>query len=254
MNLTDSKYYGGIGLIKEKEGLASFVKSFKAFFIEHFPPEKDGHFFHHTYSYKTRYFFGKIDFYIRLWEFLDLDSRNLDSLRRSYYKLSDSTSNRTKKEFSKNCERFIDILKITDKLATEKVKYFNKLECYRMYEAMECLNSGRNLSSVVMSVSSVEHRLHILLAKINKRLYEKEFEKVALGGIIELFRRDSRYAAVKYKKFKEILPIKHLPLMEMLNIYRIFSAHPKDELISSQTAKNIISLSFLLLLDPVLTI
>ncbi|UCE74358.1 MAG: hypothetical protein JSV56_01270 [Methanomassiliicoccales archaeon] len=158
-------------------------------------------------------------------------------------------SNRTKDKFNKIFDRIEGLLEETDEDIYEKLKSLHNTECYRLTEAIRCHNMDCNLAAVVLAVSAVEHRLHKLLERKNKSLYKKEFESATLGGIIELFRKDTRYKDNKYNKFKKILPEKHNHLMEILNIYRIFSAHPKDEYISNQTSKSILSFSFLLLID-----
>lgn len=243
--------YGAIGTIKENEGIVPIAKHFQKFFLKSFPTEKDDHFFWHTYVTKTSGFAETFNFYIELYEFLDISLYDIKLLRDCLYKFLNSDSNRTKEKFKKKFKFIVEnVLEKTDKKIMIKLNLLHNIEFFRLCEAMKCLNNECNLAAVVMAVSAVEHRLHRLLEKKNKKLYKSGFEQSALGGIIELFRRNSRYTDKKYDKFKKILPEKHNHLMEILNTYRIFSAHAKSEFISSQTAKSIVSFSFLLLIDP----
>lgn len=237
--------YGQMGMIKENKGISDLIMYLGKEFLDNFPTEKDDHFFSHTYSYRIAGLRSHLYFYVKLYEYLDISPNNLDQY---YWTISDPSSCRTKKQFKLVFENLLLELYHLDRRIYEKLILLNKIECIRLNEAMICLDSSCNLSSVVMSVSAVEHRLHKLLFKVNEKIYKKSFEGATLGGIIKLF-RNGEYSEKEYGKFKKILPEKHKPLMEMLNIYRIFSAHPKDVIITTQTAKSILSLSFLLLVD-----
>ena len=145
------------------------------------------------------------------------------------------------------------MLKLTDDQLTKRLKRLGNLEAFRLYEAMKCLRANCALGAIVMAVSAVEHRLHMLLQRLDSRTYRRSFAKATLGGIIALFRTDSPYKGRAFDRLRKFLPEKHRPLMEVLNIYRIFSAHPKDEIITYQTARAILAFSFLLLMDETLT-
>lgn len=244
-----SSDYGLIGLFKENKGFLTITKDLTTKFLKYFPTEKDAHFFTHTYSYRLRTFLTFFNSYNDLYEFLDIRLGSLDDLIHHFHILSNPDLNRKAEKFKENLERLEKKLIRTDPQITERLKLISKKECFRLYEAMKCLKTSCNYAAVVMAVSAVENRLHKLLKDANSRLYKQEFEKTTLGGIIELFRRDTRYRDPKYDKFKKILPEKHKPLMEILNTYRIFSAHPMEERISCQTAKIIVQFSFLLLID-----
>lgn len=241
--------YGIIGLFKENKGLLNIAEDLKNDFIQCFPKEKNEHFFGHTYSYKLKTFLSFLSFYKDLYDFLDIQPNFTDGLIRIYHLISNPELNRTPDQFKKNFERLKKELTHTDHQIFHKLQLISKKECFRLFESMKSLNTDCNYAAVVMSVSATENRLHKLLRDANSKLYREEFERTTLGGIIELFRRDTRYKDRKYDKFKKILPDKHKPLIEILNTYRIFSAHPKEEKISNQTAKAIVSFSFLLLTD-----
>lgn len=243
---------GIIGLIKVNKGLHNITVDFEKNFLKSFPTEKDAHFFSHTYSYRAGGFLSRLDFYINLYEFLDIRYSDQDHLKHYLFRITDSDLNRTKEKFKENFERLKKFLIRTDKEISRKLANIGDIECYRLNEAMKCLYKC-NLAAVLMAVSAVEHRLHRLLERTNRRIYKAEFEKKTLGGIIAIFKKDA-YMATRYKRFRNILPEKHKPLMEILNIYRIFSAHPNEERISNQTAKAILAFSFLLLVDTDLKI
>jgi len=246
---------GLIWSFKKKGGLEAEAKAVQKWFLKHFPKEKDQHFFQHTYTYRLSNFNGRFKKYIELFSYLDISPDETNHLYQLFYSVSNPDANRTKKDYEQHMFFAIRELKRTDEIMTERLKMLSRIECIRLYEAMRCLDMQCNLSSVVMAVSAVEYRLHQLFAKTSPKLYKKEFQRATLGGIIEVFRINStRYTASKYNKLKKILPEKHRPLMEMLNVYRIFSAHPKDEVITTQTAKAILSLAFLLLIDEVLRV
>ncbi len=247
-----SSDYGIIGLIKENKGILPIFQDFNNDFIKNFPKERDAHFFGHTYTYRRQFINDLLGFYTDLYEFLDISQDETRSLEQYHYKIALPNMNRTIDAFKNHAMHFSNYLEETDKEIMVSLKKLSKIECLRLNEAMKCLQMNCNLACVVMAVSAVEYRLHKLLQKANKRLYESEFKTVALGGIVELFRRNTRYVGNKYNKFKKVLPEKHLHIMESLNTYRIFSAHPKEEQISTQTAKAILSFSFILLVDPLM--
>lgn len=251
---TSRTNFGFIFRFKEEGGFAKPLKSSLTKFAKFFPKEKDSHFFHHTYTTVLRGVGSRLSTYADLYEYFDISASMSRRLATHAIYLMDPQRNSTIELFNKTKKYILKDVVVADVEIIARLKKLNKIECIRLYEAMQTLHVGCHLSSVVMAVSAVEHRFHKLLSKSNPRLYSSEFERATLGSIIELFRKDSRYKDPKYKNFKALLPDKHKPLMEMLNIYRIFSAHPKDEIISYQTAKAIISLSFLLLIDESLSI
>lgn len=245
--------YGLIGIIKENKGIRLITEKLSIQFLGVFPTERDEHFFSHTYSYRISNLRAYLGFYIKIFSFLDISEGRLASLEHYYWGLSNPSANRTKKHFRLVLNNLLGTLEETDKEISERLQVLHRTECVRLEEAINCLDSECNMSAVVMSVSAVEHRLHKLLFKANRAIYKKHFEKGALGGIISLFRK-GEYMEAEFKKLKKILPDRHKPLVEMLNIYRIFSAHPKDVVVSSKTAKAIVSLAFLLLIDKDLVV
>jgi len=247
-NKIKSSDYGFLGFIKENKGLYVAIEQLGNDFLKTFPTEEDPHFFSHTYSYRISSFRGHLCSYMELYNYFDISLTNFHTLEQEYWSLSNPSANSTKKDFLLVFENLLRNIKKTDPMIYERLKLLSRIECIRLDEAMNCLDAECNLSSVVMSVSAVEHRLHKLILKKNKTIYKKDFEKSTLGGIIALFKKDL-YIDKKYQSLKKILPDKHKPLLEMLNTYRIFSAHPKDVVITNQVAKSILSLSFSFLID-----
>jgi len=148
-----------------------------------------------------------------------------------------------------------DVLKILPQLLNDIKKRIesklNKLEfeeCFRLSEAVHVFDSECFHSSIVMAVSAVEGRLHLLLKKENKRLYEQYFKDKPLGYLISLF-DPNQFKDKKFNKVKKILKDKHKPLINLLNQYRVLSAHPKGELLNRNLSLAILSLSFIFLMD-----
>ncbi len=244
---------GPIGRLQAAGGYATiFQKTTKAV-KEKFPRENDDHAFGHYYATRTSSINTLFQFYVDLFEHLDISIGTVRTLRQAHWTLRLHQANRTKKAFERNVVFALKIIKNADEQFKPKVSLLSRIECIRLHEAMQCLSSQCHLSAVVMAVSAVEHRLHKIVEKTDSVLYAANFADATLGGIIQLFQRD-HYKDAKFQPFKQILPDKHKPLMEMLNIYRIFTAHPKDENVTHQTAAAILSLSFLLLTDKSLKI
>ncbi|MBI4401735.1 MAG: hypothetical protein HY581_08900 [Nitrospirae bacterium] len=99
-----------------------------------------------------------------------------------------------------------------------------------------------------MAVSAVENRLIEIIRKKHDRLYRKEFTRFTLGQLIQVF-DENQYKAKKYASIKKLLPVKHKPLLLLLNQYRIFSIHPKGEVVTAQIAESILHLSFTFMFD-----
>lgn len=244
---------GFIDFIKINNGIHKIASHFRRGFLRSFPKDKDQHFFVHKYEYKTRNFLPNFSIYEDLFEYLDISERRLGELRTRFYTFANPYSNLTPKDFKLNNDPLLNLLKLTDKEVCRKLKLLNKIEGIRLEESMRCLRASCYFAAVVMAVSAAESRLHNLISQKNKRLYKQHFDKATLGAITQLF-DPNHYKDKKFKSLKKLLPDKHRPLIQLLNNYRIFSAHPKSVIISCQTAKTILSLVFLLLLDQGLVV
>jgi hypothetical protein len=140
-------------------------------------------------------------------------------------------------------ETRLDVISTTFKTVEEeirkKLELLDKEEKLRLDEALNCYIEGCNYSTVTMSVSSIEFRLLNLLQSVKPN---SNLEKCTLGELI------SEYLKNK-SEYKNIIPKKHEPLLELCNQYRIFSVHPKKERITKQIATSVINLTFAFLLD-----
>ena len=100
-----------------------------------------------------------------------------------------------------------------------------------------------------MAVSAVEARIASIVRRHDQALYDSQFAKATLGQLVQLF-DENRYTAPKYTSLKKLMPSKHRPLIELLNRYRVFSAHPTDETVTLQIADAILKLCFTFMIDP----
>ena len=126
-------------------------------------------------------------------------------------------------------------------------------ECIRMDEAIDGFRYNLFYSSIIMAVSAVESRLHELIAMKNKKYYHNNFERATLGQLIIYF-KNHKPINREEERIKMILPKKYYALIDILNQYRIFSAHPKSELLDFRIAQSVLNLSFTFLLDDDLKI
>ena len=101
-----------------------------------------------------------------------------------------------------------------------------------------------------MAVSAVEARIIEMIRKKHAQLYRSEFSRYTLGQLIQVF-DDHQYKSLKYAKIKKLMPPKHRPLLLLLNQYRIFSVHPKEEEVTPQISEAIIHLAFTFMCDKV---
>lgn len=118
---------------------------------------------------------------------------------------------------------------------------FNDQEKERINEAIHTYLEDCNYSCVAMSVSAVESRLLKLMCLASPES-ERELEKKTLGQLI--------YEYVDNKdNYKNIVPEKHEPLLQLCNVYRTFSVHPKKHKIKGPMASSILNLSIEFLTD-----
>lgn len=88
-----------------------------------------------------------------------------------------------------------------------------------------------------------------MIKNTDKKLYSEQFEKATLGQLIQVFDKNE-YTDNKYDKIKQLMPDRHRPLVQLLNQYRILSAHHKEVKVTPQIAESILNLSFAFLIDP----
>jgi len=132
---------------------------------------------------------------------------------------------------------------------SNKLSRFSCLECQRLDEAIVCFDNYCFYASIVMAVSAVEARINEIIYKQDETLFVSHFSKATLGQLVQLF-DEKHYKEPKFTKLKTSMPPKHRPLVNLINQYRVFSAHPKSEKVTSQIADAIIKLSFTFMVDP----
>jgi hypothetical protein len=118
---------------------------------------------------------------------------------------------------------------------------FSSEERDRLNEAIHNWLEGCNLSSVAMSVSAVESRLINLMCAASPKS-TGELEKKTLGQLI------IEYANNK-AKYRDVVPKRHEPLLQLCNEYRILSVHPKGQTVTPNVASAILSLAIEFLTD-----
>lgn len=168
-------------------------------------------------------------------------------------RLAEPTFNKSKKEFEGNLNELMDAIKGIESDIIAPLNELTCLECDRLGEAISCLTENCFTAATVMGASAVESRLHYLIKRRNGKLYKKSFQHSSLGGLIKLFDKHE-YQEKQFAHLKGIVPDKHRSLLDLINTYRIFSAHPLGKEIDYRVAETVINLSFLFLLDPELKI
>jgi hypothetical protein len=189
-------------------------------------------------------------------EFLSSYPHQVKSLGGSIQKLEESEMNKESVFFEQNLREVEKTVQILEQEIRGKLSRFSCLETQRLGEAIVCYQSEGYTASVIMAATAVEARLHYLLRKKNIKIYNQYFSNGTLGILIAAFAR-GEYRGKKIvglSSINQLLPEQHKPLLELINTYRIFSAHPKVTKLDYSTARVILNLSFLFLLDPVLSL
>jgi len=152
-------------------------------------------------------------------------------------------------EFKTLTRRLNELIHFLEKDTSNKLSRFACKECERLDEALVCFQNYCFYASIVMAVSAVESRIHELIKKTDKVLYSSsKFEKFTLGRIIQVF-DEKQYPGKEFKAMRELMPSKHKPLIALLNQYRVFSAHQKEETITAQIAESVLHLAFNFMMD-----
>lgn len=186
--------------------------------------------------------------YVLCARFLDLDRYSVNRMTETLTALSSPHQIENHRAFvSLLNDLHMSVLFVEGKL-TNKLNHLSCEECVRLDEALVCFHNYCFTASVAMAVSAVEYRLVDLLKKKHERLYREEFSRFTLGQLIQVF-DGNQYKAPKYARIKKLLPVKHKPLLLLLNQYRIFSVHPGVEPVTPQVAESILHLSFTFVLD-----
>lgn len=145
----------------------------------------------------------------------------------------------TREHFEAHLDHIKNTFKHAQKEIVDKLQLLTGEEADRLNEALNCHLIGCNYASVAMSVSTIEFRLLNLMQSVKPN---PELEQYTLGKLIDEYLKNKR-------AYKNIIPKKHEPLLNLCNTYRIFSVHPKKEEITRAIATSIINMTFTFLLD-----
>lgn len=166
-------------------------------------------------------------------KFLDVDRRLLDQFEDVVQELGSPERLGDFDTFLSLVKGIGRMLKGLNKEAEIKLARMSREECSRIDEAIVCLRHYCYYASTVMSVSAVESRLHALIRKTDKNLYEKRFGKATIGQILGEI-TVAKKTDPETGKLVGLIPAKHQPLLDLLNVYRVYSAHPKGEEVTAQ--------------------
>lgn len=186
--------------------------------------------------------------YIFCCKFLDADRYTIDEMNVIITKIKSPESLVYYEEFQSLTNRLRELINFLEKDISNKLSLISCKECTRLDEALVCFQNYCFYASIVMGVSAVESRIHELIRKADKKIYSSRLEKFTLGQIIQIF-DENQYTAKEFTSIKKLMPSKHKPLIALLNQYRVFSAHPKEEKITAQIAESVLHLAFNFMMD-----
>lgn len=186
--------------------------------------------------------------YVFCCKFLDANRYVIDEMNAKMTKLKSPESLVYYEEFQSVTKRLIVLINFLEKDISNKLSRISCKECQRLDEALVCFQNYCFYASIVMAVSAVESRIHELIKKDDKKIYSARLEKFTLGQIIQIF-DDNQYTSKEFASIKKLMPNKHKPLIALLNQYRVFSAHPKEEKITAQIAESVLHLAFNFMMD-----
>jgi hypothetical protein len=193
-----------------------------------------------------------VEKYLLCCKYLVVRKYTVDQLRAILSSLKNPATIVYNKDFGRLICRLKDEVTFADREVSDKVIRLTCMECEKLDEALVCYSNYCFYASVVMAVSAVETRIHEMVKKANLSLYSKYFKNATLGHLLQVF-DDDHYKEPKFKRIKNLLPAKHRPLVTLLNLYRVFSAHPKGEIITAQLAESVLNLCFAFVTDPAIS-
>lgn len=189
-----------------------------------------------------------VEKYIICCKFLDANRYSVDEMANILTKLKSPETIIYYEVFQSLIKRLKEAINFLENDISNKLERFTCLECMRLDEAIVCFQNYCFYACIIMAVSAVENRIHEMIRKNDKELYSSYFEKATLGQLIQVF-DESQFIDKKFQKIKRLMPKKHKPLITLLNQYRVFSAHPKEETITAQIAESVLLLSFTFMMD-----
>ncbi len=155
------------------------------------------------------------------------------------HKLGEPQLVKTRTSFEENLDYISGAFASEGSPISGMIYQLHATETERLLEAMHCLFEGCRYSAVAMAVSAIEFRLLEFMKQISASA--KDLETKPLGFLIDECLTNAAYT-------KE-LPERHRPLLLLCNQFRIFSVHPKTELIGQNEATSVINLAFSFILD-----
>ena len=186
--------------------------------------------------------------YIICCKFLDTNRYSIDEMTDILTKLENPKTIIYYEDFQSLVKRLKEIINFLEDDVSNKLERFACSECMRLDEAIVCFQNYAFYACVIMAVSAVETRIHEMIRKNDNKLYSSHFKKATLGQLIQVF-DENQFTDKKFQKIKRLMPNKHKSLIALLNQYRVFSAHPKEEPITPQIAESILHLSFTFMMD-----
>jgi hypothetical protein len=149
---------------------------------------------------------------------------------------------KTRKDFEENVDFIAGIFSTEGFPIAGMISQLHAMESERMVEAIHCLFEGCRYSAIAMAASAIEFRLVDFMNQVNPGNKE-ELQRKPLGSLIgECLDDKSAYS--------KRLPKRHRALLELCNQFRIFSVHPKTEVLGQNEAMSAINLAFSFILDP----
>jgi len=186
--------------------------------------------------------------YVFCCKFLDANRYMIDEMNVIIIELKSPESLVYYEEFQSKTKRVRELIGFLEKDILNKLSRISCKECARLDEALVCFQNYCFYASIVMAVSAVESRIHELIRKADKKIYSSRLEKFTLGRLIQIF-DENQYTSKEFASIKKLMPNKHRPLIALLNQYRVFSAHPKEEKITAQIAESVLHLAFNFMMD-----
>jgi len=161
-------------------------------------------------------------------------------LRERAHRLGEPELVKTRKSFIENVDFIANTFQSKGFPISGMISNLHATEAERLLEAIHCLFEGCRYSAVAMAASAIEFRLLDFMKRINPDT-STELDRKPLGSLI----KDCLENPVYSKK----LPEWHHPLLTLCNEFRVFSVHPKTELIGQNEAISVILLAFSFILD-----
>lgn len=190
-----------------------------------------------------------IDKYALFCRYLDAHPFSVTDVQRIAQDLRVPERMRSPRDFQDLLNRLKEAVAFMEPDISRKLGRFTCLECQRLDEAVVCFQNYCFYSCVVMAVSAVEARVGAFVRRKRKRLFDRHFRRATFGQLIQVF-DERHYTGAEFASLKRSMPDKHKPLVQLLNHYRVFSAHPKAEIVTSQAAEAILKLAFTYMIDP----